>query len=151
MTLVAAIALLAVVGAVVVSLSTGSSLRHGFGDRAYAPSSLSAVEAHYQLSAGRMNVDLSQVTFPARGKTVDIRLAMGNLTVELPRRTVVTVDAEANFGQVVLFGQKQAGTQVQSTVQTSSPNNLIASGANAPHLTVDAHVSVGQIMVTWGH
>lgn len=143
--------LLAVVGAGGVAIGSGSSLRGGFGNRTFAPSSLSSVQSAYHLGGGKLNVDLSEVKFPPGGRTVDITLGLGRLSLEVPTQAVVTIDAQAGFGRLVLFGQKQSGTQVQVTQEDSSPAGLGTSHrAAVPHLTIDAHVGIGEVIVTWG-
>ena len=135
--------LCAVIAAVSVTLGSGSSLRGGVGASGFAPATASAVAQQYRLGAGNLDVDLSAVKFPARGKTVDVSVGLGHLTVEVPDNAVVNVDAHAGVGQVDVFGHSGRDVQVQW-----APRG--AGGSTAPHLTLDAHVGVGYLQVTRG-
>ena len=139
--LIAALVLLTVLTVVGVTLGSGSSLSGGVGDNTYAPVNASAVRSHYRLGAGNLDVNLSQVEFPASGKTVDVTLGLGNLSVEVPRDAVVTVQAHSGIGQVEVFGQ--TGSDVQATY-----NGVKGRAAAAPHLNLDAHVGMGHLQVT---
>ncbi len=140
--LMAALVLLAVLTVVGVTLGTGSSLRGGVGDNSYSPANLSAVQSYYRLGAGNLDLNLAAVKFPPAGKTVDVTVGLGNLTVEVPKDTVVSVDAKTGIGQVDVFGQRA------SNVQTTYYGTGTASGA--PRLNLDAHVGMGDLQVTQG-
>ena len=139
--LIAALILLAVITVVGVTLGTGSSLSGGVGDTTYAPASISSVQPHYRLGAGNLDLNLSSVKFPATGKTVDVTVGLGNLTVEVPRDAVVTVQARSGIGQVEVFGR--SGSDVQASA-FGGPG----SQATAPHLNLSAHVGMGDLQVT---
>jgi hypothetical protein len=139
--------LLAVVGAGGIAIGSGSSLRGGVGNTSYYPPALSSVASRYRLGVGHLDVDLSAVQFPAKGKTVDVTLGVGRLTIEVPSDAFVTVNAGAGLGQLTIFGVKQSGPHIQVT-QVSPAAELSGSPRKVPHLTVDAHVGLGQVTVT---
>jgi len=140
--LITALVLLAILTVVAVTLGTGSSLRGGVGDSALTPASLGAVQPLYRLGAGNLNLNFSNVQFPPSGKAVDVTLGLGNLTIEVPKDALVTVQARTGIGQVDVFGQ--TGSDIQTT---SYPNGTAAS---APDLDLDAHVGIGDLQVTRG-
>ena len=140
--LLAALVLLAVLTVVGVTLGTGSSLSGGAGDNTFAPASLAAVQSNYRLGAGRLNVNLAAVTFPTSGKTVNVTVGLGRLTVEVPRNTVINLQARTGLGQVNVFGQ--TGSNLQETYYTgtgAAPQN------GAPHLNLNAHVGMGYLQI----
>jgi hypothetical protein len=139
--LIAALILLAVITVVGVTLGTGSSLSGGAGDSTYAPANVSSVEPHYRLGAGNLDLNLSSVKFPATGKTVDVTVGLGNLTVQVPKDAVVTVQARSGIGQVDVFGK--SGSDVQASIYGGP-----GSPATAPHLNLNAHVGLGDLQVT---
>ena len=141
--LIAALLLLGVMMAVGVTLGSGSSLSGGAGNNTYVPLSASAVQPHYRLGAGDLNVNLSQVKFPASGQAVDVTLGVGNVTIEVPKDAVVDVHARSGIGQVDVFGQ--SGSNVQATSYQGAGQR-----SDAPHLNVDAHVGLGSLQVTQG-
>ncbi|HXW81469.1 MAG TPA: LiaF domain-containing protein, partial [Acidimicrobiales bacterium] len=141
--LIAAFLLLGVMTALGVTLGTGSSLSGGAGNSTYVPLSAAAVQPNYRLGAGDLNVNLTQVQFPASGQAVDVTVGLGNLTIEVPKDAVVDVHARSGIGQVDVFGQ--SGSNVTATEYGGGGD-----GSNAPHLTVDAHVGIGNLQVSQG-
>lgn len=141
--LLTAVVLLAVIAVVAVTLGTGSSLRGGVGDRTFNPTNLAAVQPAYRVGAGNLDLNLSRVRFPASGKTVQVSVGLGNLTVQVPKGTVVMVQARSGIGQVTVFGQ--SGSRVQTTF-FSGPSPA----AGAPHLDLKTHVGIGDLQVMQG-
>jgi phage shock protein PspC (stress-responsive transcriptional regulator) len=142
--LLAAFFLLMVVMVVAMALKGGASLSGGVGGRAFAPLTNAGVSPHYRLSIGDLDLDLSAVKFPDRGRTVDLTVGVGDLTVEVPTGTVVNVDAHSGIGDVTVFGQSGSG----SNVHLGSPSGLSAD-KRAPHLTINANVGIGEVDVSW--
>lgn len=140
--LLGALVLLAAVGVVGVTTFSGASLRGGFGEVTNVPATASSVKTHYRLGVGELDLDLSGLTFPVKGQIVSVSVGIGELKVEVPKDAVVTVRAQSNLGDVTVFGHSG------SDVDTGSYGNIRA--ARAPHLTLDARVGVGKIIVTRG-
>jgi hypothetical protein len=132
-----------VIAVVGVTLGSGASLRGGVGQSTFAPPAVSDVARQYRLGAGHLDVNLSAVTFPARGRTVDASVGLGLLTVEVPANAAVTVDAHVGVGQVEVFGQSGRDGQGEWVPNAPAPRGT-------PHLTLDAHVGMGDIQVTRG-
>lgn len=148
----AALVLLVVAGVVAVTLWSGGSLNGGVGNASMQPASLSQVRSHYRQGVGHLEVDLSRVRFPDRGRQVDVSLGVGDLQLVLPRRTVVNLDASSGVaGRVHLPDGEMARQAFQG--ELGKPASLVSgdrSSPRVPHLTVDAHVGVGVINVSWG-
>ena len=147
----AAFVLLVVAAVIAITLGSGASFDGGVGNSALEPASLSAVHSHYRQGLGRLKVDLSRVRFPSSGRQVDMSVGVGQLKLVLPRGTVVDLDASTGMaGNVHLPGGRVVGQAIQQ--ELSMPPSLAGSSksARAPHLSIDAHVGVGVIDVTWG-
>ncbi len=146
--LVAGLVLLVVAGVIATTIAGGASLGGGVGSAKMTPSALSEVRTHYRLGIGRLEVDLAQVKFPTHGKTVDMSVGVGQLRLVLPRDTLVNLDASSGVaGNVHL----PSGFDTQSTeTQLSMPPGLGSGRRPAHELTVNAHVGVGVIDVSWG-
>ncbi len=142
MALMVALVLLAVLTVVGVTLGTGSSLRGGAGRDTYAPANVSAVQSHYRLGAGNLDLNLAAVKFPSTGKTIDVTVGVGRLTVEVPNNTVINLQARSGLGQVDVFGQ--TASNVQETYYAGTATST------SPRLNLNAHVGIGSIQVSQG-
>ncbi|HUB69682.1 MAG TPA: PspC domain-containing protein [Acidimicrobiales bacterium] len=138
--LVAVLSFLAVV-VVVAVLAGGGSFRGGVGASSYAPSSVAEVHGTYREGIGSLHVDLSAVTFSA-AKTVDMSVGIGELSVVVPRDASVTVNARTGIGNVDVLGVPGSGARRNGT--TAAGNH----GRDSDRLTIDAHVGVGDLVVT---
>jgi hypothetical protein len=103
--LLGVIAVLAVVLALAVAGAFAVAHRHGgFGDRVERPLVVSELEREYRLGFGELELDLRGVSLP-RGETrVSASVALGELTVILPRDVPASVTAEAKWGEASVFG-----------------------------------------------
>lgn len=138
---VAALVLAAVIAVVSITLSSGSSLKGGVGNRDVVPSSLQTVQNHYRLGVGNLDVDLSDLRFPPKGRTITMTVGVGQLTVVVPTGTDVTVDANVGIGNANVLGQKG------SSVRVISPAAGHGNG-RTPRLDLVAHVGLGNIEVS---
>jgi hypothetical protein len=136
----AALLLIVVIAAVSLTLGSGSSLRGGIGDDSFAPATLSTVATQYRLGIGDLDVNLSAVSFPPRGRTVTMSVGIGELTIVVPRQTTVYVNAHAGVGDVQVLGV--SGSTYHGRAQKGGPS------APAGHLTINAHVGMGEVQVT---
>ena len=82
------------------------------------------VQSYYRLGAGNLDLNLAVVKFPPAGKTVDVTVGLGNLTVEVPKGTVVSVDAKTGIGQVDVFGQELPTSRPLTTAVPAPPAGL---------------------------
>ena len=135
---------LVVAGIIAVTAGSGASLAGGVGNDNNVPSGVAAVQRHYNLGLGRLEVDLSHVRFPGSGKTVDAKVGMGYLVIVLPPHTSVKIDARVGIGNI----QLPNGWQGRSTRQTISEG---VQGSRHSNLSVNAHVGAGVIDVRWGN
>jgi phage shock protein PspC (stress-responsive transcriptional regulator) len=174
-TFVAVLALTIVAVATVFSVEalSGVPLRGGVGDTQWRPTTAAQVAPRYRLAIGTMEVDLSHVTFGPGTTQVTASVGIGNLVVDLPRGTAVSVAAHSGLGDVQVFGQNEGGFSTSQTMQesaTSVTTSATAStgtastgtaspasaspgsggsvqSANAPRIVLDAQTGVGHVQV----
>jgi hypothetical protein len=115
-------------------------LRGGVGDRFYRPQSLSEVHGGYQLGAGRLEIDLRNLAFPAGTTQLHVRLGVGELVVLVSRGVCVTTSARIGGGYVGALERRSAGLDVNWSERPSPP-------PGTPRLAVDGHVGLGALLV----
>jgi len=84
------------------------------------------------------------VNFGSGTTHVTATVGIGNLVVELPPGTAVSVAAHSGLGDVQMFGQDDGGFSTGRTVQ--SPGNAATGGATS-RLVLDAEAGVGRVQV----
>ena len=150
---------IAVVAVVVVAVATvfsvealsGVPLRGGVGDTQWRPTAASQVAPRYRLAIGNMQVDLSNVAFRPGTTHVTASVGIGNLVVDLPTGTAVSVSAHSGLGDVQVFGQNDGGFSTRRVMQQPrgrlrrAPPSRTAR-APGPAVVLDAQTGVG---ATW--
>ena len=115
------------------------------GDRLYvAPTSASDVASSYTLSTGELVVDLSDVTDPEEldGRTLSVSGDAGRIEVVVPEGVDVQVDADVEGpGGYDLFGMQGGGIDWSRSATHDG-------GTDAPAMTIDATLGVGEITVS---
>lgn len=107
------------------------------------PQTAAEVEDSYSIGTGELVVDLSEVTDPEAldGRDLTVSGEVGRLEVVLPRELDAGVDADVDGpGGYDLFGQQGGG--IDWTRHASHDG-----GPDAPAVTIDADLSVGEITV----
>jgi phage shock protein PspC (stress-responsive transcriptional regulator) len=115
-------------------------LRGGIGDHFYRPTSLSEVRGTYELGAGRLEIDLRSVAFPAGTTRLHVRLGMGELVVIVPRGVCIATSAHIGGGYVGALERRSAGLDVNWSERPSPPTGT-------PRLVVDGNVGLGALLV----
>jgi phage shock protein PspC (stress-responsive transcriptional regulator) len=130
---------LALVPAMVFASIVIVPLRGGFGERLFQP--VSAVDAShpYRLIAGRMTIDLSQVSAERQSINVTASIVAGEMHVIVPRGVPVDVHVRVGAGEMKIFGRLSNGLRLEQRI--TPPRD----GPNTVHL--DLAVSLGQIVV----
>lgn len=117
-----------------------ADLHGGIGDRLYRPQTLAEVRGGYQLGAGRLEVDLRGVVFPAGATRLRVRLGVGKLVVLVPRGVCVATSARIGGGYVGALERRSAGLDVNWSERPSPP-------PGTPRLVVDGNVGLGVLLV----
>lgn len=115
-------------------------LRGGIGDRVHRPASLENLARSYRLGAGRLEVDLREVRFPAGDTSLELTLGTGQLVLIVPREVCVATSARMGAGYVGALDRETGGLDVDWS-------NEQAAAAGEPRLVVDAQVGVGALFV----
>ncbi len=109
-----------------------------------APTSASAVRDEYRIDAGELVLDLRNVTDLASldGRAIRVEGGIGSLQVILPSDLDVRVSAAVNGpGDIGVFGEHSDGIDIGLTRSYDG-------GDDAPAVTVDAELGVGEIEVS---
>ena len=124
-------------------ISTGVSLSGGNGAHTWQPTALTQVQHRYTTEFGSSTVDLQAVTFPVTGYHINVSTAIGSLWVSVPANAVVSITTHVGLGPVYLQGSP-AGAPFTSIPVTGTG---VASHSRAPHLSIDARVGIGRIVI----
>jgi phage shock protein PspC (stress-responsive transcriptional regulator) len=117
-------------------------LRGGWGDRDVAVASVADLQDRYDLSAGRLRIDLRDLELaPGEDRSLRARVGVGDLVIRVPQGVTVDADARSGAGQVELFGRQSDGLDV-----TRGSAHDDGSGA-AGTLHLDADVGLGRVVV----
>jgi phage shock protein PspC (stress-responsive transcriptional regulator) len=126
--------------AVAVIAAAHVDLHGGIGERAYRPQRLSEVRPTYRLGAGRLEIDLRSIAFPAGDTRLHVRLGMGELVVLVPRGVCVATSARIGGGYVGAFEGRSGGLDVDWAERPSPP-------PHTPRLVLEGNVGLGALLV----
>jgi hypothetical protein len=110
----------------------------GVGDRSERPTSPAQLR-EYELGVGNLELDLRQLQLPPGTTTVEARVGIGELVVEVPSGVSVQVVARSGLGEVQVFGEEDGG--VGSRIDATSEQG------GDRRLELDARVGLGQVQV----
>ena len=114
----------------------------GAGDRVIAIGPENPLLDRYEQSAGRLVLDLGELTIEAGGeRRVVAEVGAGQLTVIVPPELSASVTAEVGAGTALLFGREQSGAGVTLT------GSHTAAEEGAGRVVLDLRVGVGQVKV----
>jgi predicted membrane protein len=116
-------------------------LSGGVGERDYHPT-IATLEGEYNLVAGQMTLDLSEVEFPEGETHLAVGVTFGRIDITgIADDVAVSVDGRATAGELGLFGSRWNGVGVKESV--ADPGFPDASR----RLAIEARVGFGQIEV----
>jgi hypothetical protein len=139
-----ALMVVGVVLAVVLSLAAAADwdleipLGGGVGDRTERPTTPADLTG-YELGVGNLVVDLRQLQVPPGTTTIQARVGVGELAVEVPQGVSVAVVARSGLGQVQALGQEEGG--LASRIDT------VSEAGGDRRLELDLRVGLGQVRV----
>jgi predicted membrane protein len=84
-------------------------LQSGAGDRAYSPASAQELQDTYELTAGTLNLDLTQMRWGTQPVEIDATVTFGEVNVLVPQGVEVDVEGRATVGIVRLFDDERSG------------------------------------------
>jgi len=134
-----------VLAAILIAVATIDLPLHGpIGDRTVHPTTIRSVHDRYRQSIGKLELDLSDVSFPKDETEVHASLGVGNLEVIVPRNMAVEVRATVGAGDASIFGVHDNGWKVDRDVvvdRSTTPGST---------LVLDTHVGIGELEVRRG-
>lgn len=106
------------------------------------PDSAAAVQDRYEIGAGELILDLTDVADLENldGRTIEVRAGAGSIEVKLPEGVDVDVAANIGLGDAEVFGDRQDGGGVDVTGSHDG-------GINAPDIDLDIELGLGEIDV----
>jgi len=120
--------------------SVDLSFSGGVGDRVRRPLSVDAIQPAYRLGVGSLKLDLTSVDLPERALPIRARVGVGELIVTVPREASVTVNADTDAGEVLLFGRRVEGLDADDRA-------VVEGEEGGGRLVLDLHVGVGHVEV----
>jgi phage shock protein PspC (stress-responsive transcriptional regulator) len=126
--------------AVAVVAAAHVDLHGGMGERIHRPHVLSEVRDGYRLGAGRLEIDLRGIAFPAGDTALHVRLGVGELVVLVPRGVCVATSAHIGGGFVGALEGRSGGLDVAWAERPSPP-------PRTPRLVLDGRVGLGALLV----
>ncbi len=124
-----------------VTASVNVPLNGGIGDQRYAPAQITDLSDRYQLMIGNLDVDLSRVDFPPGVTTVEARVGLGQVNVEVPAGVAVMVHYRLSAGSIETLDKSLSGSNLDGRVQTPGYDSA------AKKLVIEASVGFGDIKV----
>jgi cell wall-active antibiotic response 4TMS protein YvqF len=113
-------------------------LAGGVGDRTERPATPADL-TEYELGAGDFLLDLQRLQVPPGTTTVEARVGVGELVVEVPDGVTVRVLASSGLGEIQVLGEQDNGfaNRVDTTVEAGGDRRL----------ELDLRVGIGQVRV----
>ena len=115
-------------------------LHGGMGERTYRPQTLGEVRGGYELGAGRLEIDLRNVAFPAGTTRLHLRLGVGEAVVLVPKNVCVATSASIGGGYVGALENRSGGLDIKWSERPVPP-------LGTPRLLVDGSVGLGALLV----
>jgi predicted membrane protein len=130
----------------VITLLTAAAPLEGFqggvGDRLIEVTSIQDIESDYNLSMGKLTIDMRQLEDLEGLTSLTASVGLGELAVRVPEGVAVEVRARSGAGEVEIFDRRTDGVGVDETYR--SPGFLEQSDT----LTLEVAVFLGRVEVT---
>ncbi|WP_051712975.1 PspC domain-containing protein [Actinoalloteichus caeruleus] len=117
----------------------------GIGSHVWTVSDVSQLRDEYQVSAGQLHLDLSELTIP-EGETASARVevgVVGKSLVVLPPDLPVDVTCSVNLGDNSCLGTESSGSDLVERVDSVGQADELESGV----LELEVHVGMGAVEV----
>jgi phage shock protein PspC (stress-responsive transcriptional regulator) len=115
-------------------------LHGGVGERSYRPLTLSEARSGYQLGAGRLEIDLRDISFPPGDTPLRVRLGVGEVVILVPDEVCVATRAHIGGGYVGALDRESGGLDVNWLNRPSPPRQVA-------RLVLDGRVGLGALFV----
>jgi phage shock protein PspC (stress-responsive transcriptional regulator) len=122
--------------------AAGIEVDNSIGERAYEPAAAGDMRDRYELGMGRLVVDLRDTELGAGDNPVEMEVGVGEALLLVPRDVCVTSEATVGAGAVEVFGQTNAGVDVDW-------DDVRRTSADVKRVVLDAEVGVGAVEVAY--
>ncbi len=140
------VALIAGLG-MITSPITDLSFDGGFGQRYYDVQNLAELKGSYQLAAGELTVDLTQIDFKS-DTTIKVKVGAGSILVLVPDGVRVDAEAVTNFGDVSVFRHSESGVDVTvHRVEDDAAASVESAGTEQVTLVIEAETTFGEVEI----
>jgi phage shock protein PspC (stress-responsive transcriptional regulator) len=113
-----------------------------FGQVVATPQTGSDIQDSYELTAGEIDLDLTQVeNVQDLNRTIEMKVVTGHINVTVPAGVDVTVESRATAGDLKILGREADGTDPELAVAPGHPTDA------APDLVLDLQVGLGEVGV----
>jgi hypothetical protein len=126
--------------------STGVPITGGNGVRTWQSTSFAQVRPAYRTEFGLSTLNLSAVNFPSSGFSVVDTLSVGRLEIVLPANAIVELKTHVGIGTISIENGP-GGSPVAQFQPVPSTLHSAQSQSQAPHVTIDAEVGIGHILI----
>lgn len=92
-----------------VTVQVSDRLTHGLGEVELAPETIDREGLEIKVGAGEVKLDLRGTRFADGECTVQIKVGLGDIRIEVPRDLPVAVDAKTGGGDLYLLGRETDG------------------------------------------
>lgn len=114
------------------------------GQQTWRPTTVATLAPRYNLSAGEATLDLRKVAFvEGSDTTTRVHVGLGQLTVHVPARVDVDVQAKLTAGHLGVFGEQIAGNGVRHRITDRGTDGV---GGGTLHLIISD--GLGNVEVT---
>jgi phage shock protein PspC (stress-responsive transcriptional regulator) len=118
-----------------------ADLHGGVGERVHRPDAASEVRDSYRLGAGRLELDLRDVRFPAGDTPLRLRIGIGEMVVLVPEDVCVVLRSRIGGGYAGVLDREHGGLDVDWSNDPQAPP------PGTPRLVVDGEVGIGALFV----
>ncbi len=123
----------------------------GIGERYYDVQNLAELKDSYQLAAGELTVDLTQIDFES-DTTIKVKLGAGSILVLVPDGVRVDAQATSTFGDASAFRHFESGVDV--TVHRVEDDAAVSEevvDTEQVTLTIEAETTFGEVEIRRGN
>jgi len=100
-------------------------LRGSFGERSYQPQTVAEIPDTYEMAAGSLRIDLTEVALDQGPVVIVATVGFGELVVLVPDGAATTIDARSGFGEVVIDGASSGGVNVVKSAEWPGSGSIV--------------------------
>ncbi|MDX1657674.1 MAG: PspC domain-containing protein [Nitriliruptorales bacterium] len=118
----------------------GSGIRFGagVGERSFTPAAVSELADPYELTAGELRLDLTELELGDGPVEIGARVGAGQIVVLVPHDAALEIDADVAMGEITILGEGPSGAGLDHSFNRT--------GDRGP-IVLDLHASLGEIVV----